>query len=200
MTGQNKPQHSQITGLRQGRELARGRAQNACESRSGEQRGGPSELDVRRSWRLDLGQVRTEGLESLVGPRAQHVSLKRAEHSQLDLTVNHCITSVQEPQSPATATLSPPLPLPVDGEASLPACWCQMLRASLGDLTLGRTVSGAFQNRKDLMLMPGAQGALMLRPQDNKDTWFVTKQEAQAMPLRVQGGPVGLGTCLGNRA
>lgn len=30
----------------------------------------------------------------------------------------------------------------------------------------------------------------MLRPQDGKDTWFVTKQEAQALPLRVQGGPV----------
>lgn len=28
----------------------------------------------------------------------------------------------------------------------------------------------------------------MLRLQDGKDTWFVTKQEAQAMPLRVQGG------------
>lgn len=40
------------------------------------------------------------------------------------------------------------------------------------------------------MLMPGAQGALMLRSQDSKDTWLVTKQEAQAMPLRVQGGPV----------
>lgn len=50
--------------------------------------------------------------------------------------------------------------------------------------------NSAFQNRKDLTLMPGAQGALMLRSQDSKDTWLVTKQEAQAMSLRVQGGPV----------
>lgn len=42
--------------------------------------------DVRQSWRLDLGQDRIEGLEKVVGPRAQQVNPKRAEHSQLDLT------------------------------------------------------------------------------------------------------------------
>lgn len=70
VTEQDKPQHSQITGLGQRRELPEAGPKEAVKAEVGTGLV-PQKLDVRQSWRLDMGQDRGAGDVRSLGQEPQ---------------------------------------------------------------------------------------------------------------------------------